>query len=66
MAESYVERWAREQKEKALAEKVESTEKVEKKGKVKKNNEDERRKGQETEKTNRSGERDGSTAEPGA
>ena len=62
MAESYVERWAREQAEK----KIENTEKVEKKGKVKKNNEDERRKGQETEKTNRSGERDSSTAEPGA
>lgn len=66
MAESYVERWAREQKAKVQSEKVDKVEKVQKeKGKVKKS-ENERCKGQEAEedKFDRSSERCGSRSEP--
>ena len=66
MAESYVERWAKEHKAKVQNDKVEKAEKVQKeKGKVKKS-ENERCKGQEAEtgKTDRSSERDNGRTEP--
>lgn len=62
MTESYVERWAKEQKAKAQSDKVEKVQKE--KGKVKDNGKNTRGERQETEEDNRTATRDSSRSEP--